>query len=110
MSVNRVTLLGTVCQRPRITTFEDGGRVANVRMCTEERGYTTADGREIAGRKEYHNLVIHRPGVIDYIKDNVKQHDSIYVEGKMRTRSYGDEDDKRYITEVYVDVLEYLGW
>lgn len=109
MSVNKVTLLGNVCQDPRITTFQDGGKVAQFTIATNERGYTKEDGTQVEDRAEFHNVVVNRNALANVVEQYVKKGNRLYIEGKLRTRKYTDKNNvERYVTEVYVNELEML--
>ena len=105
--MNKVFLKGNVGQDPRITTFQDGGKVAQFTLATTERGFTTRDGREIPDRTEWHALVFWGRSA-DVIGQYVKKGSQLYVEGKVRTRSWDENGIKRYKTECLVDNFELL--
>ncbi len=109
MSINRVTLLGNVCGHPQIKTFEDGGRVCNFTVATNERGYTTKEGKEIAPTVEYHHIVVNKPGLVTLVDRYVEKGDRIYVSGKIKSRLYGDSNIGHHRAyEIYVDTIELL--
>lgn len=109
MSVNKVILVGNVGKDPEVRHFENDGAVANFPIATTERGYTTRNGQEIPERTEWHNVVAWR-GLAKVVENYVKKGTQLFIEGKIRTRSYDDKDgNKRYITEVYADNLQLLG-
>ncbi len=109
MSINKAILIGNVGKDPEIRYFDNDSAVANFTLATTERGYTTSNGQQIPERTEWHNIVAWR-GLAKVVENYVKKGTQIYVEGKLRTRSWDDKDgNKRYTTEVYVDVLQLLG-
>ena len=109
MSVNKVILLGNVCADPKITTFQDGGKIAQLSLATNKPGYKTKDGRDVAEQTEFHNIVINRSNLAKVAEQYIRRGNKLYIEGELRTRSYmGNDNVERYITEVYVDVLEML--
>lgn len=61
--MNKCILKGNVGQDPRITTFQDGGKVAQFTLATTERGFTTKDGRQIPDETQWHNIVVKRTGL-----------------------------------------------
>ena len=68
-----------------------------------------ATDRRFPERTEWHNIVVWR-GLAKVVESYVKKGTQIYIEGKLRTRSYDDKDgNKRYVTEVYADNLQLLG-
>lgn len=108
MSINKVILLGNVGKDPKVTYFEGGNCVAQVTMATSDRAYTLPNGTQIPERTEWHNLVF-RGRQAEVVDKYVHKGDKIYVEGKIQTRSYDDASGiKRYITEIFVDVMEML--
>jgi len=108
MSVNKVILLGHVGQDPEVKTFENDNQVANLTLATTERGYTKKDGSKVEDKTEWHNLVVWG-GLSKVVSSYVKKGTQIYIEGKIRTREYEKDGQKRYFTAVYVDTLQLLG-
>lgn len=109
MSVNRVTLIGHVGKDPDVKHFDNGTAVASFSLATTEKGYTAQNGTTIPDRTEWHNIVCWR-GLAKVAEQFVKKGSQLYIEGKIRSRSYDDANGvKRYVTEIYVDNLELLG-
>lgn len=109
MSVNKVILVGNVGKDPDIRYFENDQAVANFPLATTERGFKTRDGQEIPERTEWHNIVAWR-GLAKLAENYIRKGSQIYVEGKIRTRSYDDQNGvKKYMTEIYADVIQLLG-
>ena len=99
MSVNRVILVGNVGQDPRVKYFDTGSAVAT---------FTLANGTQIPERTEWHNIVASNR-LAEIVDKYVHKGDKLYLEGKIRTRSYSDQSGAmRYITEIYVDNMEML--
>lgn len=108
MSVNKVILIGNVGQDPRVKYFDTGSAVATFPLATTERGYTLANGTQIPDRTEWHNIVASNR-LAEIIDKYVHKGDKLYLEGKIRTRSYNDQAGAlKYITEIYVDNMEML--
>lgn len=108
MSVNKVILMGNVGQDPKVRYYDSGNAVATVRLATSERAYTLSNGTQVPERTEWHNLVFMR-SLAETVDKYVHKGDKLYVEGKLRTRSYDDQAGvKRYVTEIYVDQMEML--
>jgi single-strand DNA-binding protein len=108
MSINKVILVGNVGKDPEIKYFDNDNAKANFSIATSERGYTAANGTQVPERTEWHNIVCWR-GLAKIVEQFVRKGTQLYVEGKIRTRSYDDQNGiKRYITEVYADNLEIL--
>lgn len=109
MSVNKVILVGNVGKDPEVRYFDNGASVANFPLATTERGYTAANGTQVPDRTEWHNVVLWR-GLAKIAEQYVKKGTQLYIEGKIRTRSYDDQQGiKRYVTEIYADNMELLG-
>ncbi len=100
--VNKVILIGRLGKDPEIRNFENGGMIANFTMATSEtfKDKTTGEKREIT---EWHNITIGRPQLAEIAQKYVHKGDLLYVEGKLRTRSWEKNGQKKYITEVLVD-------
>ncbi len=108
MSVNKVILIGNVGQDPRVKYFDTGSAVATFPLATTDRGYTLANGTQIPERTEWHNIVASNR-LAEIVDKYVHKGDKLYLEGKIRTRSYSDQSGAmRYITEIFVDNMEML--
>lgn len=109
MSVNKVILIGNVGQEPQVRYFEGGSGVANFSLATTERGYTLQNGTQVPDRTDWHNIVVYRRGMAEVVEKYVHKGDKLYIEGKIRTRSYDDQNGaKRYVTEIFVENMEML--
>lgn len=110
MSLNKVMLIGNVGKDPEIRYVENASgatKVASLTLATTER-YKDRNG-ESKENTEWHNLVAWR-GTADIIEKYVKKGSQIYVEGRLRTRSWSDANGvKKYTTEILVDTLQLLG-
>ncbi len=108
MSVNKVILIGNVGRDPDMKYFDNDVAKANFTLATSERGFTTSGGTQVPERTEWHNIVCWR-GLAQIAERFVKKGTMLYVEGKIRSRSYDDQNGvKRYVTEVVADSLELL--
>lgn len=108
MSVNKVILLGNVGKEPEVRYLDTGIAVATLSLATTDRAYTLANGTQVPEKTEWHNLVAWR-GLAETIEKYVHKGDKLYVEGKIRTRSYDDQaGNKRYVTEIFIDTMELL--
>jgi single-strand DNA-binding protein len=109
MSVNKVILVGNVGKDPDVKYFDNGNNVANFTLATTERGYTTANGIQLPDRTEWHNIVCWR-GLAKIAEQFVRRGTQVYIEGKIRSRTYDDANGvRRYVNEIYADNLELLG-
>ena len=108
MSVNKVILIGNVGRDPEVRYLDSGIAVASLPLATTDRAYTLANGTQVPERTEWHNLVLWR-GLAETAEKYVHKGDKLYVEGKIRTRSYDDQTGaKRYVTEIFVDSMGML--
>ena len=108
--MNLVILKGNVGQDPRITNFDDGGKVAQFTLATTERGFKTKDGKEIPDETTWHNIVVKRTGLAGICEQYVKKGSPLLVSGKIKKRKYNDQyGNEKEITEIHVDELELLG-
>lgn len=108
MSVNKVILLGNVGKDPEVRYLDSGIAVATLSLATTDRAYTLSNGTQVPERTEWHNLVLWR-GLAETAEKYVHKGDKLYIEGKIRTRSYDDQTGaKRYVTEIFVDNMEML--
>ena len=106
MSVNKVILIGNVGKDPEVRYLDTGIAVASFPLATT--AYTLSNGTQVPERTEWHNLVLWR-GLAETAEKYVHKGDKLYVEGKIRTRSYDDQNGaKRYVTEIFVDNMEML--
>lgn len=108
MGINKVILVGNVGRDPRVTYYDNGACVAQLSLATSEKGYTLPNGTQVPDRTEWHNLVF-RNRLAEVVDQYVHKGDKLYVEGKIRTRSYDDQAGiQRYVTEIFVDTMEML--
>ena len=106
MSVNKVILLGNVGKEPDVRYLDGGVAVATFPLATTERGYTLPNGTNVPERTDWHNIVLWR-GLAQVAEKYVHKGDKIYIEGKLRPRTYDDQNGiRRSIVEVYADVME----
>ncbi|MBK5203261.1 MAG: single-stranded DNA-binding protein [Prolixibacteraceae bacterium] len=106
MSVNKVILIGNVGKDPVVRHLDKDVTVANFTLATSES--YVKDGNKVTNT-EWHNIVVWR-GLATVVEKYVKKGDKLYLEGRIKTRSWEDKDqNKRYTTEIYVDNLEMLG-
>ncbi len=107
MSLNKVILIGNVGKDPEVRYFDSNAAVANFPLATSERGYTLANGTVVPERTEWHNIVVRRD-LVPFVEKWVRKGSGVYVEGKIRSRSYDDPSGaKRYITEIHADRIEF---
>ena len=107
MSINKVILVGNVGKDPEVRYLDSGVAVANFPFATSEK-YKNKQGEKVTNT-EWHNIVMWR-GLAEVVEKYVNKGSQLYIEGKIRTRSYDDKDGiKRYITEIIGDNMQMLG-
>lgn len=106
--INKVILVGRVGKDPELREFENGGQIANFSLATTDPSFKTKDGKEIPERTEWHNITV-RGGLVKVVQSYVSKGQQLYIEGKIRTRSYEQDGVKKYVTEIVCDVLKMLG-
>jgi len=103
-----VILVGNLGKDPEVRHLESGVMVANFPMATSE-GYKDRTTGERKTVTEWHNIVLWR-GLAEIAEKYLKKGNQIYIEGKLRTRSWTDQDgNTRYTTEVVADNMTMLG-
>lgn len=104
--INKVILIGNLGKDPEVRSLEGGAKVANFPLATTE-SYKDRNGNNV-DQTEWHNIVLWR-GLADIADKYLKKGMAIYLEGKIRTRSWEDkEGHKRYTTEVVGDNINIL--
>ncbi|MBR5104760.1 MAG: single-stranded DNA-binding protein [Bacteroidales bacterium] len=108
--INKVILIGNVGQDPEIRYTGDvnnGTKVATLRVATTER-YRDRSGN-LQEHTEWHSIVAWR-NIADVVEKYVKKGTQVYIEGRLRSRSWDDQNgNKRYVTEIVADTLQLLG-
>ncbi len=105
--INKVILVGNTGKDPEVRHLESGVAVANFPLATSET-YKNKSGDKVTNT-EWHNIVLWR-GLAEIAEKYVKKGSQLYIEGKIRTRSWEDkEGNKRYTTEVIGDNMQLLG-
>ena len=101
-SVNKVILIGNLGQDPEIKSFQNGGRIANLRIATSENWKDRQTG-ERKERTEWHTVVLQSDGLVGVAEQYLRKGSKVYVEGQLRTRKWQDQSgNDRYTTEVSV--------
>ena len=105
-SVNKVILIGNLGADPEVRSFQNGGKVANLRIATSEtwKDKNTGERRE---KTEWHTVAIFSEGLVRVAEQYLKKGSKVYIEGKLQTRKWQDQSGAdRYATEV---VLQGIG-
>ncbi len=101
-SLNKVMLIGNLGADPEIRTFQNGGKVANLRIATSEtwKDRNTGERQE---RTEWHTVAIFSEGLVGVVERYLKKGSKVYIEGQLQTRKWQDQSgNDRYSTEVVI--------
>ena len=105
-SVNKVILVGNLGADPEVKSFQNGGKVCNLRIATSESWKDRMTG-ERKERTEWHSVAIFSEGLVGVAERFLRKGSKVYIEGQLRTRKWQDQSgNDRYTTEV---VLQGLG-
>ncbi|MEM6941738.1 MAG: single-stranded DNA-binding protein [Pseudomonadota bacterium] len=99
-SVNKVILIGNLGRDPEVRSFQNGGKVCNLRIATSEnwKDRNTGERRE---KTEWHTVAIFNEGLVRIAEQYLRKGSKIYVEGQLETRKWQDQSGQdRYSTEV----------
>lgn len=101
-SVNKVILIGNLGQDPEVKSFQNGGRIANLRIATSESWKDRQTG-ERKERTEWHTVVLQSEGLVGVAERYLRKGSKVYIEGSLRTRKWQDQSgNDRYTTEISV--------
>lgn len=105
--INKVILIGNICQDPEVRYMPNGNAVANMSLATNE-SWKDQQG-QIQERAEFHRLTMYRK-LGEIAGQYLKKGSQIYVEGKLQTRKWQDNNGQdKYTTEIIVDQMQMLG-
>jgi single-strand DNA-binding protein len=99
-SVNKVIIIGNLGRDPEVRTFQNGGKVCNLRIATSEnwKDRNTGERRE---RTEWHSVAIFSEPLAKVAEQYLKKGSKVYIEGQLETRKWQDQSGQdRYSTEV----------
>ena len=99
-SLNKVMLIGNLGRDPEVRSFQNGGKVCNLRIATSEtwKDKNTGERRE---RTEWHSVAIFQEGLVRVAEQYLRKGSTVYIEGKLQTRKWQDQSGQdRYSTEV----------
>lgn len=106
--LNKAQVIGQVGQEPKVTVSQDGRVAASFSVGTTDRAYTAPDGKRVSERAEWHNVICFGR-MAEAAGKRLHGGSRVFVEGKMRTRSYEDRNGvKRYVTEINAENLVVL--
>ena len=99
-SVNKVILIGNLGRDPEVRSFQNGGKVCNLRIATSEtwKDRNTGERRE---KTEWHSVAVFSDGLVRVCEQYLRKGSKVYIEGKLQTRKWQDQSGAdRYSTEV----------
>ena len=99
-SLNKVMLIGNLGQDPEVKSFQNGGKVCNLRIATSEtwKDRNTGERQE---RTEWHSVAIFSEGLVNVAERFLRKGSKVFIEGKLQTRKWQDQSgNDRYSTEV----------
>lgn len=104
-SLNKAIIMGNLGADPDVRTMQDGRPVVTLSIATTERwkDRSTGDKRE---RTEWHRVVCFNEGICNVIQQYLRKGSSVYIEGKIQTRSYEQNGVKKYATEIVMNGYE----
>ena len=98
-SLNKVMLIGNLGADPEIRSFQNGGKVCNLRIATSEN-WKDRDGQR-QERTEWHTVAIFSEGLVNVCENYLRKGSKVYVEGQLQTRKWQDQQgNDRYSTEI----------
>lgn len=101
-SLNKVMLIGNLGADPEVKSFQNGGRICNLRIATSEnwKDKNTGERKE---RTEWHTVVLQSDGLVGVAERYLRKGSKVYIEGQLRTRKWQDQSgNDRYSTEISV--------
>lgn len=99
-SVNKVILIGNLGADPEVRSFQNGGKVCNLRVATSENWKDKNTG-ERQERTEWHTVAIFSEGLVSVAERFLRKGSKVYIEGQLQTRKWQDQQgNDRYSTEV----------
>jgi single-strand DNA-binding protein len=106
-SVNKVILIGNVGADPEVRYLDRGVAIATFNLATTERGYTMQNGTQVPDVTEWHSIVLWR-NLAEWAQQYVRKSMRVYVEGKLKTRSWEKDGQIRRKTEVVAESIQIL--
>ena len=106
-SVNKVILIGNVGADPEVRYLDRGVAIANFNLATTERGYVMQNGTQVPDVTEWHSIVLWR-NLAEWAQQNVRKSMKLYIEGKLKTRTWEKDGQIRRKTEVIAENIQIL--
>ena len=100
-SLNKVMLIGNLGADPEVRSFQNGGKVCNLRIATSEQWKDKSGERQ--ERTEWHTVAVFQEGAINFAEQYLRKGSKVFVEGQLQTRKWQDQQgNDRYSTEIAV--------
>ena len=106
-SVNKVILIGNVGADPEVRYLDRGVAIANFNLATTERGYIMQNGTQVPDVTEWHSIVLWR-NLAEWAQQYLKKSMKVYIEGKLKTRTWEKDGQIRRKTEVIAENVQIL--
>ena len=101
-------LIGNVGKEPDVRYYDQDQAVAQFPLATTERGYTLQNGTKVPEHTDWHTITVWR-GLAKIVEKSVHKGDNLYIEGRIRYRSYdAPKRQRRYVTEILAENMELL--
>ena len=101
-------LIGNVGKEPDVRYYDQDQAVATFSLATTERGYTLQNGTKVPDHTDWHTVMAWR-GLAKIVEKYVHKGDKLYIEGRIRYRSYDDQiGQRRFVTEILAENMELL--
>ncbi len=102
-SVNKCILIGNLGADPETKSFQNGGKIANLRLATSESWKDRTSG-ERKERTEWHSVSVQSEGLVGVVERYLRKGSKVYIEGQLRTRKWQDQSgNDRYTTEIVLN-------
>lgn len=98
-SVNKVILVGNLGNDPDVRTMQSGDKVVNLSLATSESWKDKTSG-ERKENTQWHRIVVFNQGLVNVCENYLKKGSKLYIEGQLETRSWEQDGQKKYTTEV----------
>jgi len=101
-SVNKVIIIGNLGADPEVKSFQNGGKICNLRIATSE-SWKDKNSGERKERTEWHSVTLSSDGLVGVAERYLRKGSKVYIEGQLRTRKWQDSSGAdRYSTEINV--------
>lgn len=106
-SINKVILIGNVGNDPEVRYLDRSVCIATFNLATTERGYTMQNGTQVPDVTEWHSIVLWR-NLAEWAEQYIRKSMKIYVEGKLKTRTWEKDGQVRRKTEIIAENIQIL--